>query len=278
MTAKLSAVTVASALRECGLPDREARILLAAILDVSQAWLLAHDRDELAGIEISAFAAFCARRKGGEPIAYVTGIREFYGLCFMVTPAVLIPRPETELLVDLALERIAESAPSQVLDLGTGSGAVALAIATHRPQAVLTAADISESALKIARANAAKLILTINLAAGDWYEAVADQRFDLIVANPPYIAHGDPHLGEGDLRFEPGGALCDGSDGLASIRKIVGGGGNHLAAGGWLLFEHGYDQATVCLELLTGAGFRDVQSWRDLAGIDRVSGGKWNAT
>ena len=201
-------------------------------------------------------------------------MREFYGVQFHVSPAVLIPRPETEVLVDLALERIPLDRIDRILELGTGSGCIALAIVMNRPLARVTATEVSAAALAVARDNARRLDADLEFREGDWYAALGDERFDIIVSNPPYVAAGDPHLTEGDLRFEPGTALCDGSDGLASIRKIVAGAPAHLSAQGWLLVEHGYDQAAAARDLLTAAGFGMVRSWRDLAGIERVSGGQ----
>ena len=272
--------SVAAAIRASGLPDLEARILLGHVLDVDRAWLIAHAGDDVAADDAALFRGLCWRRRSGEPIAYLVGRREFYGFIIAVTPAVLIPRPETELLVDLALERLPQNAPpdagpGRVLDLGTGSGCIALAIARLRPQAVVTASDVSRAALEVARANAAALGADIDWLASDWYCALGTHRFDLIIANPPYIARGDPHLREGDLRYEPEAALTDGGDGWAAIDTIVAGAVHYLAAGGWLLFEHGYDQAQGARARLKAAGFAQILSWRDLAGIERVSGGRW---
>jgi release factor glutamine methyltransferase len=262
------------------LPEPDAGILLGHVLGAGRAWLIAHAGDPLSLANQSAFAALCARRLQGEPVAYLVGAREFYGLSIKVSPAVLIPRPETELLVDLALERLSASETpetKQVLDLGTGSGCVALAIAANRPGVKVTAAELSAPALAIAQDNAKSLGLSVNWIESDWYAALESWRFDLIVANPPYIESGDPHLALGDLRFEPSTALTSAAagpkDGLAAIRAIVAGAPAHLLAGGWLLLEHGYDQAARCRELLATAGLEKVQSWRDLAGIERVSGG-----
>jgi release factor glutamine methyltransferase len=265
--------TVATLLRGSGLPDLEARILLGHVLGVERAWLIAHAGDPVAGKNLEVFRALCARRLGGEPVAYLVGKREFYGLAIGVTPAVLIPRPESELLVDLALERLPKDAGKNVLDLGTGSACIALAIANERPRTTVSATDNSSAALEVARANATALGLTIRLLESNWYTSLGEQRFDIIVSNPPYIASGDPHLHEGDLRFEPEAALTDGADGFAAIDIIVKNALQYLSAGGWLLFEHGYDQADGARARLQTAGFSGVQSWRDLAGIERVSGG-----
>lgn len=266
--------TVAQLLRESGLAAVDARVLLRRVLGWSPAQLASRAEVSLAPPLVEAFAALVARRASGEPVAYIIGEREFYGLMFKVTPAVLIPRPETELLVELALERIPADAPCRVLDLGTGSGCVAVTIARHRPQSRVTATDCSRDALAVASANAQALdVHNVEFVHGDWFDAVAERRFDLVVSNPPYIAAGDAHLGEGDLRFEPRGALTAGVDGLECIRRIVRGAVAHLSVGGGLLFEHGYDQARACRELLDDAGFRKVLSRCDLAGIARVSGG-----
>lgn len=213
------------------------------------------------------------RRAAGEPIAYLTGNCEFYGLEFRVTPAVLIPRPETELLVDLALERLPVEGRARVLDLGTGSGCIAVSLGRQRPRMEVWAADAAPAALEVARDNALRLGATVRFVRSDWLADLAGERFDLILSNPPYVAAGDPHLSRGDLRFEPASALVAGEDGLNDIRRIVAAAPAHLAPGGWLLFEHGYDQAQRCRALLTAAGFGQVTSWRDLAGIERVSGG-----
>lgn len=266
--------TVARLLRESGLAAVDARVLLRRVLGWSPAQLASRTEVSVAPPLVEAFTALAARRASGEPVAYIIGEREFYGLMFKVTPAVLIPRPETELLVELALERIPADAPCRVLDLGTGSGCVALTIARQRPQSRVTATDCSRDALAVASANAQALdVHNVEFVHGDWFDAVADRRFDLVVSNPPYIAAGDAHLGEGDLRFEPRGALMAGVDGLECIRRIVRSAAAHLVAGGWLLFEHGYDQAQACRELLDDAGFGSVLSHCDLAGIARVSGG-----
>lgn len=274
--------SIASAIRDSDLPDLEARMLLGHVLGVSQALLIAHAGDELGLKPASEFSALCGRRRGGEPIAYLIGWREFYGLRIGVTPDVLIPRPETELLVDLALLKLppptaGDSQPKRLLDLGTGSGCIALAIANSRPRAEVTAADISTAALDVARGNAAALGVEVVWVESDWFAALGGQRFDLIVANPPYIAPGDPHLGEGDLRFEPKTALTSPEDGLAAIGRVVDGSPRYLTPGGWLMFEHGYNQAARARDLLMAAGFEQVETWRDLAGIERVSGGRLDA-
>lgn len=263
-------IDIANLLRSNAIDAVDTRALLRAALGVDNAYLAAHSGDVLTAEQEANFRALAARRAAGEPVAYLVGERAFYAHVFKVTPAVLIPRPESELLVELALQRN----PRRVLDLGTGSGCIAISIALERAQTHVIAVDRSEAALQIARENAARLdARNVELRAGDWYGSVKNERFDLIVANPPYVACGDAHLAQGDLRFEPAAALASGADGLADIRIIVDGAHAHLAHSGRLLFEHGYDQAARCRDLLTHAGFAEVQSWRDLAGIERVSGG-----
>ena len=266
--------TIAQLLAQSGLPPLEARMLAERALGKPRAWLIAH-ADEIADAAAEkAFAAMAERRRHGEPIAYILDEREFYGLDFAVAPAVLIPRPETELLVELALERLPANAAARVLDLGTGSGAIAVTLAKQRPQARLTAVDVDYAALTLARANAKRHGVSVRFFCGDWFGALAGERFDLIVSNPPYVAHEDPHLALGDVRFEPQRALLGGADGLDCIRAIVAQAQAHLLPGAWLLFEHGYDQAPPCRALLEARGYAEVQSWPDLAGVPRVSGGK----
>lgn len=264
---------IAEMLRLPNLDPVDARALLRAALGVGDAHLVAHPGQPLTERQRERYLEWVERRRSGEPVAYVTGEREFYSLEFRVTPAVLIPRPETELLVDTALERIPGEAPIRVLELATGSGCVAVAIALHRPRARVTATDLSREALVIARENAARHGAGIEFVESDWFAAVAGRQFDLIVANPPYVAERDPCLAEGDLRFEPQAALVAGADGLACIRLIAAQARAHLDPGGSLLLEHGHDQATRCRALLEQAGYRDVISRHDLAGIERVSGG-----
>jgi len=251
------------------LEPREARLLLARATGFSEASVLAHPERELPAQAEAQFRACAARRARGEPIAYILGEKEFYGLPLAVSPAVLIPRPETELLVELALAR----RPASVLDLGTGSGAIALAIKRHLPTARVVAVEASAAALAVAQRNAVKLGLEVEFRHGRWFEPVADARFDLIVANPPYVARGDAHLAQGDLRFEPHSALVAGPDGLDALRDIARGAPGHLNPGGWLLVEHGLGQDTAVRGLLQQAGLEDLSTWPDLAGIARVSGG-----
>lgn len=268
--------TVAEALRHCGIEPMDARLLLQHVRGVSHAQLMAHADRALDEAQRIRFGQLVQRRAQGEPIAYLLGWREFYGRRFEVGPAVLIPRPETELLVDLALERIDPGKAAQVLDLGTGSGNIALTLALERPDCTVTAVDASTAALAIAKRNGAALGATrVEWLTGDWFALLADRCFDLIVSNPPYVAEHDPHLREGDLRFEPPTALRAGADGLAAIRRIVADAPGHLRPGGWLLFEHGHDQAPGSRQLLADAGLVDLVTERDLAGMARVSGGKW---
>jgi len=249
-------------------------MLLERVLGKNRAWQIAHARD-LANLDVErSFAVLAERRGRGEPMAYILGAREFYGLELQVTPAVLIPRPETEILVERALERMPEDVAVRVLDLGTGSGAIAIALAREQPRAQLTAVDVDEAALALARANAQKHGVGVGFMRSDWFSALVGERFDLIVSNPPYVPAADPHLSEGDVRFEPRGALIGGADGLECIRAIVTRAKEHLLPGGWLMFEHGYDQAEACRALLQTQGYLEVQSWPDLAGIARVSGGR----
>lgn len=259
---------VSEAIATAGIEPREARLLLAEVSGFSQASLVASTERDLPESVLEIFHSMTEKRKQGQPIAYILGRKEFYGLGLSVNPSVLIPRPETELLVELALERN----PASVLDLGTGSGAVALAIKRHRPQAKVVAVDSDLSALLTAKRNAAKLNLEIDLRHGRWFEPVAGERFDLIVSNPPYVAIGDPHLAQ--LRHEPRSALVAGPDGLDSIREIVTAAGAFLLPGAWLLLEHGLGQDKAARELIAGAGLESVTTWPDLAGIARVSGGK----
>ena len=266
--------TIAEALVISALESIDARVLLRHVLGVDDVWLVAHSRDQLTTEQIEKFAAVVVRRRAGEPVAYITGTREFFGLEFNVSPAVLIPRPETELLVEWALERITLGANVRVLDLGTGSGCVAISIARERPHALVVALDNSVAALEVARTNARRHeVGNLKVGKSDWYSVVTSERFNVIVANPPYIAADDAHLSEGDLRFEPAAALASGKDGLDAIRLIVGSAPQYLNHGGWIAFEHGYDQAERCRQLLQDAGFAQVFSRRDLAGIERISGG-----
>jgi len=251
----------------------DARVLLAHALERSSAWLFAHGNDIIEADALDRFETLLARRARGEPVAYLTGRRAFWSFELMVSADTLIPRPETELLVELALERLPAGSESRVADLGTGSGAIALALAHERPQARVVALDVSAGALDIARANARELGLrNLEFRQGDWLQPLADERFDLIVSNPPYIADADPHLDA--LRYEPAPALSSGADGLDAIRIIAGAAPAHLRSGGWLLLEHGWDQGDAVRALLQAAGFDSVETRRDLEHRDRVTLGR----
>jgi release factor glutamine methyltransferase len=252
----------------------DARVLAAHVLRVDAAWLIAHDTDPVADASCIAFDTLLKQRLAGKPIAYLVGAREFYGRPFQVSPDVLIPRPETELLVEQALARIPSDRAMNVLDLGTGSGCIAITLALERPLARVTAVDRSPAALAIARRNAALLNARVDFLNSDWFAALAERRFDLIVSNPPYIASADPHLACGDVRFEPLTALAAGTAGLDDLRALAAAAPAHLKPGGTLLLEHGYDQAGRVLALLRANGFRHLRSWADLAGIQRITGGE----
>ena len=267
--------TVSSALSVSGLVPFEAKLLLAHVLGRDRTWLAAHADDAVNAEQAKTFDALARRRRDGEPVAYLIGRREFYGLDLEITPDVLIPRPETELLVELAVARLPADRETRVLDLGTGSGAVALAIAAARRKARIVGTDVSTLALALAKRNAARLgIGNVSFVESDWFDALPHERFDLIAGNPPYVAAGDPHLMEGDLRHEPQQALTSGDNGLNAIRAIVATAPAHLEHGGWLLLEHGHDQAIAVGELFRHADFADVGAARDLAGILRVSYGR----
>lgn len=261
------------------LPSAEARLLLAHVIQQAQVWLLTHDDHTLTPVQVENFSSLVNRRVTGEPIAYLLGYREFYGQCFSVSPGVLIPRPETELLVDAGLQalttKVGAGGTAQVLDLGTGSGCIAISIALAQPAAKVTGIDVSTQALAIAGRNAQALNATVTWIESNWFAALSTQRFDLIVSNPPYIADHDPHLDQGDLRHEPAAALASGGDGLMAIRHIIAAAPPHLAPGGALWLEHGYDQAAAVRDLLLQHGFAEVSSRRDLAGIERIGGGIW---
>lgn len=270
--------TVRDAMHDARLPRLEARMLVAHALGHARpahayAWLLARDRELLAADVSNRFEALVTRRLAGEPIAYLIGAREFYGRDFRCSPAGLIPRPETELLIDLALARLPVGCTGRVLDVGTGTGCVAITLALERPMTRVTALDVSEPALALARSNA-KALAAGNIAFlhSDWFSAVgAEAQFDLIASNPPYVAPGDPHLSEGDLRFEPPVALADAVDGLQSYRELASGAMRHLRPGAWLVVEHGYDQGDAVPQLFRDAGFVDVALHCDLAALPRVT-------
>jgi release factor glutamine methyltransferase len=253
----------------------DAELLLLHVLRQPRSWLFAHVDDELDTDVQTAYAALLERRVWGEPMAYITGHRGFWSLELEVTPATLIPRPETELLVEQALQRLPPDTACRVADLGTGSGAVALAIARERPCAQVIATDTSVAALAVATRNAqVHAIGNVAFLHGDWLAPLAGQRFELIASNPPYIEAADPHLAQGDLRFEPASALASGDDGLDDIRRIVRDARTCLHPGGWLLFEHGWNQGVAVRALLADAGYVDVFTAQDLEQRDRVSGGR----
>jgi release factor glutamine methyltransferase len=289
--------TVKAALEELmtGMDRTDAMVIMAEVLGVNRAWIAANPMRILTETEDARIDALGAQRAMGRPVAYLLDRREFYGRDFALDSSVLIPRPETETLVEAALARLGDwrrSTPSSALrdhatalrdhghtwlDLGTGSGAIAVTLACQRPESRGIATDVSEAALRVARGNAERhhCAERIEFLQGSWYGPVGPRRFDVIVSNPPYVAARDPHLAQGDLRFEPHDSLTDGSaDGLDSIRAIVAGAGDHLKPGGWLLFEHGYDQAKAARSILENAGFGATFSISDLAGIPRVAGGK----
>lgn len=279
-------LSVAQALREAaarGLDRFDAQALLGALLQRDRAWLIAHDDALLTPAHRARWADWLTRRQAGEPVAYLTGSRGFHGLALQVTPAVLDPRPDTETLVDWALELMARApAPGRVLDLGTGSGAIALALKAARPAWQLSAVDRSPAALAVARANGERLGLAVDWREGSWFEALGDAMsasatpcpgFDLIVSNPPYIAEGDPHLVA--LHAEPREALVAGPDGLDDLRHLVAQAPAHLLAGGWLLLEHGHDQADAVAALFAAGGWRDTAHRRDLGGHRRCTGARW---
>ena len=277
--------TVAAAVAEArarGVSSLDAQLLLARLLATTRTRLIAHDERTLAPAESAQWSEWLVRRRAGEPLAYLLGEKEFHGLVLEVDRGVLVPRPETELLVDWACESVAalrsnragtaDVGPVRVVDLGTGSGAIALALKRAQPGSEVVATDVSAAALAVARRNAERLGLAIELVAASWWHGLEGRRFDIAVANPPYIAAGDPHLDA--LRHEPALALTPGGDGLGALRAIVAGAGSALVPGGWLLLEHGFDQAAAVRELLASAGFTQVETRRDLAGLERATGGR----
>ena len=270
------APTVRRALAQAGLAPIDAQVLLAHVLQRDRGWLIAHATDLLDSPAVESFFALARRRRDGEPVAYLTRRREFRGLSLAVDESVLIPRPETETLVECALSKLPRDRPLRVLDLGTGSGAIALAIARERPQAMVIATDRSAPALACACENARRLECeNVQFVCSDWYRGLTGAlRFDLIASNPPYVAEGDPHLAEGDVRFEPAGALTSGADGLDALRDIIGGARERLVPGGWLAVEHGFDQASRARGHFESAGFSDLEALRDLCGIQRVAAGR----
>ena len=265
---------LAAATRRLG-ERADAELLLLHVMHKPRSWLFTHADDALDMDVQTAYEALLGRREAGEPVAYITGRRGFWTLELEVTPATLIPRPETELLVELVLQRLPPDFSGRVADLGTGSGAIALAIARERPRAQVLATDVSTAALEVARRNAQRhAIGNVDFVHGDWLLPLAGERFELIVSNPPYIEAADPHLARGDLRFEPVSALASGSDGLDDIRRIVDGARRHLDPSGWLLVEHGWNQGAAVRALLLHAGYEQISTMQDIERRDRVSGGR----
>jgi release factor glutamine methyltransferase len=264
--------------QSCGLARVDAHMLMLHVCARAlheRAWLITHGDDALGDVQLAAFEQAVKRRLSGEPVAYITGRKAFYGLELHITPDVLDPRDDTETLVDWALELIPPDAPWHIADLGTGSGAIALAIQSQRPQAHVIATDASPAALAVAQANADRLKLPVHVVLGDtqdWFAPVRNQRLHLIASNPPYIANGDPHLS--DLTHEPAMALTSGADGLDAIRALISQAPAHLHPGGWLLLEHGYDQAEPIRALLAAHGFTAINTRRDLAGMERCTAGR----
>jgi release factor glutamine methyltransferase len=252
----------------------DARVLLRHVLACPATRLITAADLALDEEALGRYQTLVDRREAGEPVAYLVGEREFYGRSFRVTPAVLIPRPETELLVELAIAVCSERRQPRILDLGTGSGAIAITLAMELADASVCGVDRSREALWVAMANAANLGASVSFVESDWFALLGREPFDLIVANPPYVAAADPHLGQGDVRFEPRGALAAGPEGLDDLDRIIADAPRFLDSGGWLLLEHGYDQSAAVRARLLDAGFTDVESWKDLAGIERVSGGR----
>lgn len=266
-------LTLKEAFARSPLPRLEQSMLWEHVLNVPRSWLIGHDTDPLPEQAAVHYAQLEARRLAGEPMAYIIGHREFMGHRFMVSPSVLIPRPETEFLVEQALEQIKALSAPRVLDLGTGSGAVAVSIALARPDAIVVATDFSAAALTVAQQNAHSLCAKVEFFEGSWYDAVKDLAvFDIIVSNPPYIAENDPHLIQGDLRFEPSSALSATQNGLADLQQIIAGAQAHLTSQGSVWLEHGWDQAAIVRHLFVQAGFNQPTSISDLAGIPRITG------
>ncbi len=249
----------------------EARVLAARALEVAPAWLLGHDRDELRPAQAAALETLVARREAGEPVAYILEEREFHGHLFRVTRDVLIPRPDTERLVEAALERGPTQGPTRALDLGTGSGCIAISLALARPDWDVWAVERSPAALVVARDNARRLGARVRFQEGDWFAGLEGQAFDLIVSNPPYVAAADSHLLQGDLRHEPRSALASGPEGLDDLSRLIEGAADHLTEEGWLMLEHGCHQGDACRVLLNQQNFRKVSTLADLAGLPRVS-------
>ncbi|MGO9445622.1 MAG: peptide chain release factor N(5)-glutamine methyltransferase [Thiobacillaceae bacterium] len=252
----------------------ELRVLLEQVLRVDRVWLVLNQEDALHATDLARYEQLLRRRLAGEPVAYILGRREFYGRSFMVNPDVLIPRPETEQLIDLAVARLPDSTPEDVLDLGTGSGCIAITLAILRPACRVVGIDVSQAALAVARENASALGAQVSWVLGHWYDALAGRKFGLILSNPPYIAQGDIHLASGDARFEPRAALASGCAGLDDLTVIIGQSHGYLKSGGWLLLEHGWDQGAAVTNLMRSQGFQSLETCKDLAGLDRITMGK----
>ncbi|WP_428945948.1 peptide chain release factor N(5)-glutamine methyltransferase [Pantoea sp. FN060301] len=258
-------------LAESESPKRDAEILLEHVTGKSRSWLIAFDETLLAPAQLERLSALIARRASGEPVAYLTGEREFWSLPLRVSGDTLIPRPDTELLVELALAHLPANGPA-VLDLGTGTGAIALAIASERPDARVTGVDCVAGAVTLAQSNAQRLALTnVHFCRSDWFSDVGQMRYSMIVSNPPYIDEADEHLLQGDVRFEPASALVSGDKGLADIKTIAAQAGHYLLPGGWLMFEHGWQQAEQVRAILLDHHFEQVQTRQDYGGNDRVT-------
>ena len=269
-------VVIDELVRDSRLPRLEAELLLCILMGCERAYLAAHRDRAIPQLDADRARRWFARRRAGEPIAYITARREFYGIPLHVTPDVLIPRPETERLVEVALERMPSSASARALDLGTGSGAIAVALAHERAGLRITATDISEAALGVARENARRQGAAIEFVRSDWFADLQPGRFDFIASNPPYVKAKDEHLELGDVRFEPRIALIGGDSGLDCIEGIAAQARARLRPGGWLILEHGYDQRDPCLNLLRDLGYTDTEDFDDLAGIPRVCAGRWD--
>ncbi|CBG88556.1 peptide chain release factor N(5)-glutamine methyltransferase [Citrobacter rodentium] len=266
-----------SQLQESDSPRRDAEILLEFVTGKTRTWILAFGETALTDTQQQQLATLLARRRRGEPIAHLTGVREFWSLPLFVSPATLIPRPDTECLVEQALARLPAS-PCRILDLGTGTGAIALALATERPDCVITAVDRMPDAVALAQRNAAHLAIgNVRILQSDWFSAVKGEQFDMIVSNPPYIDEQDPHLAEGDVRFEPLSALVAGDHGMADIVQIIAQARDFLSAGGFLLLEHGWQQGAAVREAFSRAGYQAVATCRDYGDNERITLGRWTA-